>query len=234
MFTKTPWIIKPIKYYLLGIVLVFIPGILFALAAFGIPQITLVSFAIITGLIFLEIWYFERLNPQPKDLMPIVVLSAIAIAGRIAFTAIPSFKPVTAIVILTGMIFGPISGLMTGLLSALGSNMFFGQGPWTSWQMYAWGLIGFLSGVLYRGLPKWKWTVFVWGFLSCMLYGFILDSWHTLTYVQPLTWQSALVSYGAGLPFNIVHGIATVTFLLPILVPWGKRLQRIKIKYGLK
>ena len=87
---------------------------------------------------------FERQKPRPRDFMPVVVLTALSVTGRLLFAALPNFKPVSAIVILAGVCFGRQSGFLTGALSALVSNLFFGQGPWTPWQMYAWGLMGAL------------------------------------------------------------------------------------------
>ena len=66
-----------------------------------------------------------------------------------------------------------------------------------------------------------------------MLYGFLLNSWHIVGYVHPITWQTALVAYGAGLPFDLVHGAATVLFLAILYQPWVKKLKRIKGKYGI-
>lgn len=177
---------------------------------------------------------FEHKKPRPRDIMPIVILSAIAAVGRILFAPFPSFKPVSAIVMVSGSCFGKESGFLTGALSALASNMFFGQGPWTPWQMYAWGLIGYLSGILAeKGLFDKPVFLYGFGFLSSFLFGFIMDSWHIIGFVHPLTWQTALLAYGAGIPFSLSQAVATVVFLLPIYKPWRKKIKRIKIKYGM-
>ncbi len=177
---------------------------------------------------------FEKTRPKPRDILPVVVMSALATAGRILFAPIPQVKPVSAIVIVTGIAFGRRSGYLTGALTALASNMFMGQGPWTPWQMYAWGLIGYLAGAMEsRGLFRYRRVVYVYGFISGFLYGLIMDSWHMIGFVTPLTWRSALSAYGAGFIFNLVHSIATVVFLIPILAPWTKKLMRIKLKFGL-
>ena len=61
---------------------------------------------------------------------------------------VPFFKPLTGIVMITGMALGPEAGFLTGAISGFVSNFIFGQGPWTPWQMFAFGVAGFLTGVL--------------------------------------------------------------------------------------
>ena len=220
----------------LVIALVLVPVALLFFAANQVDSTIIVSFTVIATIVMALLVSFERTRPRARDLMPIVVLAAVAIAGRIVFAALPNFKPVTAIVIIAGIVFGRRAGLMTGMLAALGSNLFFGQGPWTPWQMYAWGLVGYLAGVLFSGgMPERDRVlpVFVYGFMACLLYGFIMDTQHVLFFVRPLSVQSALTGYIMGFPWSVVHGVATVIFLMPTLIPWGGRLDRIKRKYGL-
>ena len=201
----------------------------------GIEQTALFIFlAAILAIIPFFISY-EQKKPKARDLMPIVVLSTLAIVGRMLFAALPNFKPVTAIVIISGLAFGPESGFMTGALTAFVSNIFFGQGPWTAWQILGWGIIGFLAGVLAeRKLLEKNWQILLSGFLSSFFYGIFMDTWTVLGFVQPLTLSSALTTYALGIPFNLSHGISTVLFLLPVYKPWLKQLKRIKIKFDLK
>ena len=92
----------------------------------------------------------EAGKPALRQMMPVACLSALAAAGRILFAAVPDVKPVSAIAILSGALLGPESGFAVGAFAALLSNFFFGQGAWTPLQMYAWGLVGYLGGVLAR------------------------------------------------------------------------------------
>lgn len=177
---------------------------------------------------------FESLNVPPKQIMPIVVLASIAVVGRIVFAAIPNFKPVTAVVIIAGLCFGRWSGFLTGALVALGSNLFFGQGVWTPWQMYAWGMIGLIGGILAeKGLLKNKWGISIFGFLSALAYGFVMDT-YVVSYTFPITLSSAITVYLAGIPHNIMHAVATVVFLFLLYSLWTKRLDRIKLKFGIE
>ena len=95
---------------------------------------------------------FEHKKPQARELVTIAVMSAVAVASRAAFIMVPFFKPLTGIVMITGMALGPEAGFLTGAISGFVSNFIFGQGPWTPWQMLGFGLVGFLGGVLFAKL----------------------------------------------------------------------------------
>ncbi len=227
-----------------------VPGMLFTCAALRIEQAALLTLVTVVLSLLLFFLRFEHARPRPRDILPIVVLASLAAAGRVLFAALPNVKPVTAIVIVAGVCLGRQGGFLTGALAALASNLFFGQGPWTPWQMYAWGVIGYLAGLLRPLLapqPKsdaaqglfrltpWRTppTVYLFGFFAALLYGFLLDSWYITGYISPLTWQAALAGYAAGLPFSLLHAVATVLFLLPIYAPWCRKIARIQRKYGI-
>ena len=95
---------------------------------------------------------FDRKKVKARELTPIALMAALCVVGRAAFALIPlpNFKPVSAIIIITALAFGPEAGYLTGALAAILSNFLFGQGPWTPWQMFCWGLLGFLAGLLGR------------------------------------------------------------------------------------
>lgn len=176
----------------------------------------------------------EHSHPRPRDLVPIAVLSALAALGRALFTAAPNFKPVTAIVMIAGIQFGERAGFLTGALSALASNMLLGQGPWTPWQMYAWGMIGFFSGICEKkGLFRKRIFLYVFGFLSGILFGWFMNLQYLIGYVEQITLESVLLSYAASMPFDLMHGASAVIFLLVLEKPWGKKLRRLKVKYGI-
>lgn len=124
------------------------PVALAACAASGVDQAALLSIVVAVASLMLFFASYEKSAPRLRDTMPVVVLAALAAAGRILFAPFPGFKPVSAIAVIAGAAFGRRSGFMVGALAALVSNFFFGQGPWTPWQMYGWGLVGYLGGVL--------------------------------------------------------------------------------------
>lgn len=217
------------------IALVAVPLVLGGCAMRGIQQTALLTLGVATLSVVPFFASFEHAKPRPRDFMPIVVLAAIAAAGRVLFGPIPNVMPVTAIVIIAGACFGKEAGFLTGALSALASNMFFGQGPWTPWQMYGWGLVGFVAGALFfrRAKDVPFWSVLGFGLIGSLTYGFLLDSWTVVGFISPLTWKSALVTYSAGAPFNFAHAASTVLFLALLYRPWVRKIERVKTKYGI-
>ena len=217
-----------------SLLLIAVPVVLFACAWFQVEQAALLGMAVAAAAVAVFFAGFEVSRPALRQIMPTVVLGALAAAGRILFAAIPDFKPVSAICIIAGAVFGRRSGFMVGALAALVSNFFFGQGPWTPWQMYAWGLVGYLAGVLaQRGWLDRLPVLYAYGFCSALLYGLLLNGWYVIGYVHPITWPAVVAAYAAGLPYDLIHAVATVVFLAVLYVPWRRKLQRIKRKFAL-
>ncbi|HZK02713.1 MAG TPA: ECF transporter S component [Anaerovoracaceae bacterium] len=179
---------------------------------------------------------FEGRKPKARELIVIAVLAAIAVAGRAAFFMIPQFKPVTALIIISGACFGGEVGFLVGSMTALISNLFFGMGPFTPWQMFSYGLIGYLAGILFfKGIFKTT-KVFLCvfgGLASFFIYGGIMDLSSVLTFAGSLTWDLVVATYAAGLIFNLMHAASTVIFLLLLARPMLDKLERIKTKYGI-
>ena len=179
---------------------------------------------------------FEKRKPQARELIIIAVLTAIAVAGRAAFFMLPQFKPVVAVVIIAGICFGAESGFLVGAVTGFVSNFFFGQGPWTPWQMFCFGIIGFLAGILFKkGLLKSnRLSLCIFGGLAAFfIYGGIINIGSLLMFTSHFSWPALLAIYISGFWFDIVHAIATVFFLFFISQPMIEKLDRIKIKYGL-
>ena len=180
---------------------------------------------------------FESRKPQARELVTLAVMCAIAVASRAAFIWAPNFKPIGGITMITAMAFGPQAGFMTGSLSLIVSDMIFGQGPWTPWQMFSFGLLGFISGLLARkGILTEKKPLIdaVIGFLLMVLVvGPILDTCAILTMAQMINTESVLAVYLAGLPVNISQGTAVFLCVLLLTRPMMNKLERIKTKYGM-
>ena len=179
---------------------------------------------------------FENREPQARELIVISVLAALAVMGRTIFFMLPAFKPMMAIVIISGIAFGPEAGFLVGALSAFVSNFFFGQGPWTPWQMFALGLTGFLAGILIRKgiLKKTRLSLSIYGFLTTFLiYGGLMNLASVLMYTDKANIKMFLASFATGIPYDLVHSISTVFFLYFISKPMIEKLDRIRIKYGM-
>jgi len=178
---------------------------------------------------------FESRKPQAREIIIIAVLCAIAVAGRSAFFMVPQFKPVAAIVIIAGVSLGGEAGFLVGTMTAFVSNMFFGQGPWTPWQMFAFGIVGFLAGVLFhkRHLGRSPAALAVFGGVAVLvLYGGIMNTAGVLMWQPNPTMEMFITAFLAGLPFDMIHAGSTAFFLLVISRAMLEKLDRIKIKYG--
>ncbi|MCQ2514742.1 MAG: energy-coupling factor transporter ATPase [Ruminococcus sp.] len=179
---------------------------------------------------------FEGRKPQARELIIIAVLCAIAVAGRTAFFMLPQFKPLIALVIISGIAFGAESGFMVGAVSMLVSNIMFQQGPWTPWQMFSAGIIGFIAGVLFKKglLSRNRGALCVFGFfVTLMIYGGIMNFESAVMAHSVMNLKTVLSFYVTGLPMDIVHSLATFVFLFFGAEPMLEKLDRIKVKYGL-
>ncbi len=179
---------------------------------------------------------FESRKPKARELVIISVLCAIAVVGRTAFFALPQFKPVVALVILAGICFGGETGFLVGAVTGFISNFFFGQGPYTPWQMFSFGIIGFLAGVLFKKglLRRTRVSLCIFGFLvTLIIYGGIMNPAAVIMWQNKITKEMLISSYIAGLPMDIIHSLSTVFFLWFMAEPMIDKFERVKIKYGL-
>lgn len=179
---------------------------------------------------------FESRKPKARELVVISVLCGIAVAGRMAFFMLPQFKPVIALIIITGACFGGETGFLVGAITGFVSNFFFGQGPWTPWQMFALGIIGFIAGIFFEKgfLKKKKTPLCIFGFLvTLVVYGGIMNPASVIMSQNKITWGMIITSYLVGMPMDLIHSLATAFFLWFISKPMLDKLERIKVKYGL-
>lgn len=175
---------------------------------------------------------FERRKTGTRRMILVAVMAALSIMGRIVFAAIPAFKPITAVVVITAMYIGPEAGFLTGSLSAVISNFYFGQGPWTPFQMLSWGLLGLLAGFLSTPLKKSRVLLSLYGIFAGAIYSFIMDVWTVLWYNGSLNaglYAAALIS---ALPYTALYALSNVVFLNVLARPFGEKLERVKVKYG--
>lgn len=218
-----------------GVLLVGIPLVIaLGVFAFRDRQYDMISLAL-AFLSCLPFYFsFEKHQTKTAELVIVAVLITIAVVGRLAFAALPGMSPVTAIAAIAGMYFGAAAGFLTGSLSAIVSNVLFGQGPWTPFQMLAWGMTGYFGGVLgKRNLLSQRWQLVVYGFFSGMAFSFIMDIWTVLSIGEPFLWSRYLAVLVTAAPFTLIYGVSNAVFLVFLKDPIGKRLARIKKKYGI-
>ena len=179
---------------------------------------------------------FEGRKPQARELVVIAVLCAIGVVGRAAFFMLPIFTPVLALVIIAGVGFGGETGFLVGAMTMVASNVLFGQGPWTPFQMFSAGIIGFLAGVLFRKglLRRSRVSLCIFGAITAVvIYGGLMNPYAALSYANTLNGKLLLTYYISGFPVDLVHASATVFFLWLAAEPMLEKLDRIKVKYGL-
>ena len=177
---------------------------------------------------------FDKKHFNTKKLVVIAVLIALAVAGRIGFSFLPQFKPAVAIIIIIAVCFGAEIGFMSGALTGLVSNFYFGQWPWTPWQMFALALIGLFAGIIFNKKHSII-TLSIYGVISTIgIYGGIMNPISVMLFEPSINLEMIIASFVAGISFDAVHAIATVVFLVLLAKPMIKLIERIKIKYDVK
>ena len=180
---------------------------------------------------------FEGRKPDARGMSLLAVMTAIAVVSRVAFMMLPSFKPMAGVIIITAMCFGPQAGFMCGALSMIVSNIIFGQGPWTPWQMFAYGMIGFVAGILgKRRILSERHalrTAVISFIVVIILSGAILDTCSVFLMQQYQNGLSTLAIYAAGVPYNAGNATCSALCVLFLVKPLTAIINRLKKKYGL-
>ncbi len=176
---------------------------------------------------------FEKKDSSTKKMIVIAVMIAISVSGRFLFAPIPFFKPVTAIVVITALYMGAEAGFLTGALTAVISNFYFGQGPWTPFQMVVWGLIGFFAGLLAEKLIRSRFWLSLYGVFAGIIFSFLMDIWTVLWWDGTFNTTRYMAALISAAPITAVYAVSNVVFLLALARPMGEKLERIKLKYGL-
>ncbi len=182
---------------------------------------------LLTLILFLSGFDSKRIGSRRLVLGAVFV--TLAVAGRF----IPQLKPLTALVIISGMFTGAETGFLVGAVAVLISNIFFGNGPWTPLQMVGMGLIGFFAGVFSKPLQKKKIALIIYGVLSGVFYSMFMDIWTTCSATGSLLLSDYLKSVAAALPFTAIYSVSNVIYLLLLEPPFHRKLGRIREKYGL-
>jgi prenyltransferase/squalene oxidase-like repeat protein len=188
----------------------------------------LTSFLILGAVLAGGFAWYERSRPSSQVVALVAALAALAIAGRIAFAAFPNVKPTTDIVIFAGYALGPAPGFAVGALTALVSNLWFGQGPWTPWQMAGWGMCGILGAALgLRGRDPSRLTLAAACALAGIGYGALLNFSLMATYGGELSLQRFLALESRAIPFDLAHAIGNAVLALVA----GPAMVRMLIRF---
>jgi len=176
---------------------------------------------------------FEATAISSKEIALIAMLGTISAVSRVPFAVIPNVQPCTYLIICSGYVFGPVAGFMVGALTALVSNFFLGQGPWTLYQMFAWGLAGVSAAYLRRfGLGKTSLIILgvIWGYL----YGWIMNTWFWASFIYPLTFRTFLTYQLTSVWFDTFHALGNAIFLGAFGTKTIAILQRFKMRFSIE
>jgi prenyltransferase beta subunit len=180
-------------------------------------------------------WY-ERSRPPARVVGLVAVLAALAVVGRLAFAAVPNVKPTTDVVFFAGVALGAVPGFTVGAIAAIASNVFLGQGPWTVWQMAAWGGCGIGGGLLARAVGRRELgrvpLAIACGFAGLAFGGFMDVYQWTLAARQDL--PTYLAISGTSLPYNLAHAFGNVAFCLLIGPVFVRSLRRYRRRFEVR
>ena len=178
---------------------------------------------------------YEKRSSSTREMIILAVMVSISVVGRFIFAAIPGFKPVTAIVVIAAIYFGSEAGFLVGSLSAIISNMYFGQGPWTPFQMFSWGMIGFIAGLphIKKFLLNSRIALSIYGVFAGLIFSLIMDIWTVLSMDGTYNATRYFTVVISSISFMAIYAVSNVVFLLLTIKPFGEKLERLKTKYGI-
>lgn len=189
--------------------------------AYTITLITMLSLAAFFG-------GFEQKKTGSRRLILVAVMVALSVIGRF----IPILKPISALTVITAVYFGKEAGFLTGSLSAVISDFYFGMGPWTPFQMLGFGLIGYFAGLLQNRLKNSLPLLLIYGGVSGIFFSFIMDVWTVVWYngsLDPSLYAAALLT---ALPYTVTYSVSNILFLGVFSKPLGRKFDRIKKVYS--
>ena len=236
-------LIKTNKQLILQSLLIFIVVpllILLAFTFFGDEYYYLTASLILVVPIISLFIGFERQSLNAQKFIILAVFTALTVVSRAALFMIPQFKPIIALVIISGIFLGANDAFLIGSMSAFISNFFFGQGPWTIFQMFALGFVGFVSGLLFynRSLNfnKLKSIVYVmaYGLIATFVYSAINNFGFLIMTKATLSLQSFISASALSLPLDAILAAATLIFLLILIKPMDKLFSRLKTKFSIQ
>lgn len=189
----------------------------------------LVSFGMACMALLFFLTGFEKKKTGGRRMVIVSVMTALCIVGRF----IPLFKPITALTVITAMYLGGEAGFLVGALAAVLSNFYFGQGPWTAFQMLAWGFIGLGAGGLAPWLKCHRVLLLIYGVLAGVAFSLIMDVWNVLWVGGRFDWGLYAASIVTALPYTVLYAMSNFIFLFFLARPFGEKLERVKRKYGI-
>ncbi len=191
------------------------------------------SMLILGAVIVIGFVWYERTHPSTRVLALVATLAAMAALGRVAFAALPNVKPTTDIVLIAGYSLGGAPGFMVGAVAALASNLFFGQGPWTPWQMVGWGAVGLFGAALAKlaGRDLGRVPLAAACGLASLGFGAVMNVHMWVLYSGTHTLDQLLAYFVTSLPFDLAHAAGSIVFCLAFGPALVRALRRYRTRF---
>ena len=220
--------------YLLMLSFLLLALLVVSIVFFHYKAYLLLSMIMIAAIMIPFFARFEWRDVGGREVVLLAMLAAIAAVGRVPFAGLPSIQPTSFIIIMAGLVFGAESGFIVGAVAAIVSNFFLGQGPWTPWQMYGWGMMGMTAGLLRNtSWMKTVWGKCTFGFIWGYVFGWIMNMWVIVGNIEAVTWKYVVGVFVSSVYFDLAHALSNVFFIIVFGAGWIKILRRIQGKYGL-
>ncbi len=191
----------------------------------------LASFLLVGVVLAIGWLAYERRRPSARMVAVVGTLAAVAALGRDAFVALPDVKPITAIAFVVGYALGPLPGFTVGAVGMLMSNFLLGQGPYTPWQMAAWGCVGLFGAGVGRLSRRRLGRV---GLALCCAFAALgakeVMNVYTFSIGASHTPAAFLVIVGAGLPFDLTDTVASFLFGFAFGPELARLLARLRAR----
>ncbi|PIC96248.1 ECF transporter S component [Sporosarcina sp. P26b] len=222
------------RKYLLIVSVILLALLVISIVFFHYKAYLLLSMIMIAAIMIPFFARFEWRDVGGREVVLLAMMAAIAAVGRVPFAGLPSIQPTSFIIIMAGLVFGAESGFIVGAVAAIVSNFFLGQGPWTPWQMYGWGMMGMTAGLLRNtSWMKTLWGKCTFGFIWGYIFGWIMNMWVIVGNIESLTWSYVVGIFVSSVYFDLAHAVSNVFFIVVFSASWMKILRRIQGKYGL-
>lgn len=222
------------KYVKYIVCLIIIPMILIiGYKAFGEKRYAFITMAIAVCSVIPFALRFENKKGSTERMVILSVMIALCVVLRYCFSMIPHFKPVTALVVITGIYMGGETGFLCGAFSAVLSNFIFGQGPWTPFQMFAWGMTGLVAGIFSKYLKKSRVGLGIYGAASGIMYSLIMDIWTAMWQEGVFNIKRYIACVVTSLPVMAIYIVSNIIFLWLMAKPIGEKIERVKKKMNM-
>lgn len=225
------------KSYIFLILIIVTGAVAFLIPALDISWLGFLNWGVIATILAIFVcaalfFEFESTATSSKEIALVAMLGTVSAVLRVPFAAIPNVQPCTYIIICAGYVFGPVAGFAVGAITPLVSNFFLGQGPWTLYQMIAWGFAGLSAGFLGK-LKLNRFVLIAFGVLWGYLYGVITNLWFWTAFVYPLTLRTFLVTELNSVWFDTFHAIGNAVFLGILGMKTIAVLERFKRRFSI-